>query len=93
MLLHLLELIDSRRKSDDTKTTIVMCRDGYSQSGLFCCISNARDQMKSDEEIDIFQISRQLLMRRPAFVINFEKYQYCYNVIKDYLDTTDVYIN
>ncbi|XP_033739258.1 receptor-type tyrosine-protein phosphatase epsilon-like [Pecten maximus] len=93
MLLHLLELVDSRRKSDDTKTTIVMCRDGYSQSGLFCCISNARDQMKSDEEIDIFQISRQLLVRRPAFLINFDQYKCCYNVIKDYLDTTDVYMN
>ncbi|XP_033745467.1 receptor-type tyrosine-protein phosphatase epsilon-like isoform X2 [Pecten maximus] len=93
MLLHLLELVDSRRKSDDTKATIVMCRDGYSQSGLFCCISNARDQMKSDEEVDIFQISRQMLVRRPAFVINFDQYQYCYNVIKDYLDTTDVYMN
>ncbi|XP_033729638.1 receptor-type tyrosine-protein phosphatase epsilon-like [Pecten maximus] len=93
MLLHLLELVDSRRKSDDTKTTIVMCRDGYSQSGLFCCISNARDQMKSDEEVDIFQISRQLLVRRPAFVTNFDQYQSCYNMIKDFLDTTDVYMN
>ncbi|XP_033729652.1 receptor-type tyrosine-protein phosphatase epsilon-like [Pecten maximus] len=92
-LLQLLELVDSRRKSDESKTTLVMCRDGYSQSGLFCCISNARDQIKSDEEVDIYQISRQLLVRRPAFLINFEQYQCCYNVIKDYLDTTDVYMN
>ncbi|XP_069128429.1 receptor-type tyrosine-protein phosphatase T-like [Argopecten irradians] len=93
VLLQLLELIDSRRKSDDTKTTVVMCRDGYSQSGLFCCISNARDQMKCDEEVDIYQIVRQLLVRRPEFITNFDQYQYCYNIIKDYLDTTDVYVN
>ncbi|XP_021360249.1 receptor-type tyrosine-protein phosphatase alpha-like [Mizuhopecten yessoensis] len=92
-LLQLLELVDSRRKSDDSKTTVVMCRDGYSQSGLFCCISNARDQMKIDEEVDIFQTSRQLLVRRPEFLINFEQYQCCYNMIRDYLDTTDVYMN
>ncbi|XP_069134513.1 receptor-type tyrosine-protein phosphatase mu-like [Argopecten irradians] len=93
VLLQLLELIDSRRKSDDTKPTVVMCRDGYSQSGLFCCISNARDQMKCDEEVDIYQIARQLLVRRPAFLINFDQYRYCYNIIKDYLDTADVYVN
>ncbi|XP_069126601.1 receptor-type tyrosine-protein phosphatase alpha-like isoform X2 [Argopecten irradians] len=92
-LLQLLEVVDSRRKSEDTKTTVVMCRDGYSQSGLFCCISSARDQMKSDEEVDIFQISRQLLVRRPEFLNRFEQYQCCYNVIKDYLETTDVYMN
>ncbi|XP_033738964.1 receptor-type tyrosine-protein phosphatase kappa-like isoform X2 [Pecten maximus] len=92
-LLQLMELVDSRRKSDDTKTTVVMCRDGYSQSGLFCCISSSRDQMKSDEEVDIFQISRQLLVRRPEFLIRFEQYQCCYNMIKDYLETTDVYMN
>ncbi|XP_069125796.1 LOW QUALITY PROTEIN: receptor-type tyrosine-protein phosphatase epsilon-like [Argopecten irradians] len=93
VLLQLLELVDSRRKSDDTKTTIVMCRDGHSQSGLFCCISNARDQMKCDEEVDIYQISRQLLVRRPEFLINFDQYQCCYTMLRDYLDTDDVYIN
>ncbi|XP_060073690.1 receptor-type tyrosine-protein phosphatase kappa-like [Ylistrum balloti] len=92
-LLQLLELVDSRRKSDDTKTTVVMCRDGYTQSGLFCCISSARDQMKIDDEVDIFQISRQLLTRRPEFIISFEQYHCCYNVIRDYLDATDVYMN
>ncbi|XP_069126490.1 receptor-type tyrosine-protein phosphatase alpha-like [Argopecten irradians] len=93
VLLQLMELVDSRRKSDDTKTTVVMCRDGYSQSGLFCCISNARDQMKCDEEVDIYQISRQLLVRRPEVLTNFDQYLYCYNTIKDYLDTTDIYVN
>ncbi|XP_069125794.1 receptor-type tyrosine-protein phosphatase mu-like [Argopecten irradians] len=93
VLLQLMELVDSRRKSDDTKTTVVMCRDGYSQSGLFCCISNARDQMKCDEEVDIYQISRQLLVRRPEFLTNCEQYQCCYSMIKDYIDTTNVYVN
>ncbi|XP_060079305.1 receptor-type tyrosine-protein phosphatase alpha-like, partial [Ylistrum balloti] len=92
-LLQLLELVDSRRKSDNTKTTAVMCRDGFSQSGLFCCISNARDQMKGDDEVDIFQITRQLQVRRPEFIVNFDQYQFCYNMIKEYLDTTDVYMN
>ncbi|XP_069127380.1 receptor-type tyrosine-protein phosphatase alpha-like isoform X2 [Argopecten irradians] len=92
-LLQLLEIVDSRRKSNQSKQTVVMCRDGYSQSGLFCCISNARDQIKTDEEVDIFQIVRQLLFRRPEFVTCYDQYQCCYNTIRDYLDTTDVYMN
>ncbi|XP_069126703.1 receptor-type tyrosine-protein phosphatase alpha-like isoform X2 [Argopecten irradians] len=92
-LLQLLEIVDSRRKSNQSKQTVVMCRDGYSESGLFCCISNARDQIKTDEEVDIFQIARQLLFRRPEFVTCFDQYQCCYNTIRDYLDTTDVYMN
>ncbi|XP_069127383.1 receptor-type tyrosine-protein phosphatase alpha-like [Argopecten irradians] len=92
-LLQLLEIVDSRRKSNQSKRTVIMCRDGYSQSGLFCCISNARDQIKTDEEVDIFQIVRQLLFRRPEFVTCYDQYQCCYNTIRDYLDTTDVYMN
>ncbi|OWF43871.1 Receptor-type tyrosine-protein phosphatase T [Mizuhopecten yessoensis] len=89
-LLQLLELLDSRRRSNDSKKTVVMCRDGNSQSGLFCCISNARDQMKIDEEVDIFQIARQLLFRRPEFITNYDQYKCCYHMIKEYLDTTDM---
>ncbi|XP_060078177.1 receptor-type tyrosine-protein phosphatase kappa-like [Ylistrum balloti] len=92
-LLQLLERIDSRRKSNDTMRTVVMCRDGYTKSGLFCCIGNARDQMKMDDEVDIYQVSQQLIVRRPQCITNFEQYQYCYNVINEYLDNTDLYIN
>ncbi|OWF43872.1 Receptor-type tyrosine-protein phosphatase T [Mizuhopecten yessoensis] len=92
-VLQLLELVDSRRKSHDSKTTVVMCRDGYTQSGLFCCVSNARDQMKIDEEVDMFQISRQVLVRRPECITSVDQYKCCYNLVKEYLDTTDVYVN
>ncbi|XP_021342421.1 receptor-type tyrosine-protein phosphatase T-like [Mizuhopecten yessoensis] len=92
-VLQLLELVDSRRRSHDSKTTVVMCRDGYTQSGLFCCVSNARDQMKIDEEVDMFQISRQVLVRRPECITSVDQYKCCYNLVKEYLDTTDVYVN
>ncbi|XP_060078174.1 receptor-type tyrosine-protein phosphatase kappa-like [Ylistrum balloti] len=92
-ILLLLELLDRRRQGNALKTTVVMCRDGCTQCGLFCCISNAREQMNIDDEVDIFQVSRQLLIRRPEFIISFDQYQSCYNMIKDYLDTIEIYIN
>ncbi|XP_021350116.1 receptor-type tyrosine-protein phosphatase U-like [Mizuhopecten yessoensis] len=92
-LLQLLEQLDSRRRSDNTRPVVVMCRDGCTQSGLFCCISNIRDQMKMDEEVDIFQTARRLKKRRPEALENVKQYQYCYNILGLYLDSTDVYVN
>ncbi|XP_021356828.1 receptor-type tyrosine-protein phosphatase epsilon-like isoform X2 [Mizuhopecten yessoensis] len=92
-LLLLLEQLDSRRRSDNTRPVVVMCQDGCTQSGLFCCISNVRDQMKMDDEVDIFQTSRQIQVRRPQALRHIEQYQYCYNFIGQYLDSTNIYIN
>ncbi|OWF53765.1 Receptor-type tyrosine-protein phosphatase T [Mizuhopecten yessoensis] len=64
-LLQLLEQLDSRRRSDNTTPVVVMCRNGCTQSGLFCCISNLRDQIKMDDGVDIFQTARQLKTRQP----------------------------
>ncbi|XP_060078170.1 receptor-type tyrosine-protein phosphatase mu-like [Ylistrum balloti] len=92
-LLLLLEQLDSRRRSDNTKPVVVMCRNGCTQSGLFCCISNVRDQMKMDDGVDVFQTARQLKQRRPEALIDMKQYEYCYNVLGQYLNSTDVYIN
>ncbi|XP_069125803.1 receptor-type tyrosine-protein phosphatase epsilon-like [Argopecten irradians] len=92
-LLQLLEQLDSRRRSDTNKPVVVMCRNGCTQSGLFCCLSNIRDQMKMDEEVDIFQTARQIQIRCPQALRNIEQYQYSYKFIGQYLDSTNVYIN
>ncbi|XP_069125800.1 receptor-type tyrosine-protein phosphatase mu-like isoform X3 [Argopecten irradians] len=92
-LLQLLEQLDSRRRSDIEKPVVVMCLNGCTQSGLFCCLSNIRDQMKMDEEVDIFQTARQIQIRCPQALRNIEQFQYCYNFIGQYLDSTNVYIN
>ncbi|XP_033737762.1 receptor-type tyrosine-protein phosphatase kappa-like [Pecten maximus] len=92
-LIQLLEQLDSRRRADDTLPVVVMCRNGCTQSGLYCCISNIRDQLKMDEEVDIFQAARQLKRRRPEALGNINQYQYCYNILGKYIESTDVYMN
>ncbi|XP_069128595.1 receptor-type tyrosine-protein phosphatase mu-like [Argopecten irradians] len=92
-LIQLLEQLERRRQTDNTIPVIVMCRNGSTQSGLFCCISNIRDQMKMDEEVDIFQAARQVISRRPEAIGNVEQYQYCYHILGKYLDATCVYMN
>ncbi|XP_021339472.1 receptor-type tyrosine-protein phosphatase alpha-like [Mizuhopecten yessoensis] len=92
-ILHLLEQVESRRRSNDNKPVIVTCGDGTTQCGLFCLMANTRDQLKMDEEVDVFQAARQLLVRRPEFLSSFDQYQFCYAILKDYLEATEVYIN
>ncbi|XP_060083065.1 receptor-type tyrosine-protein phosphatase kappa-like [Ylistrum balloti] len=92
-IIHLLEQVDSRRRSSGNKPVVVTCKDGSTQCGLFCLMANTRDQIKMDEEVDVFQAARQLLIRRPEFLSSFEQYYFCYALLKDYLEATDVYIN
>ncbi|XP_060072579.1 receptor-type tyrosine-protein phosphatase kappa-like [Ylistrum balloti] len=92
-ILLLLEQVDSRRRSDDAKPVVILCRDGCTQSGLFCCISNIRDQMKMDGEVDIFQTARQLKRRRPEALEDVKQYRYCYKILDQYIDSTDLYVN
>ncbi|XP_069117588.1 receptor-type tyrosine-protein phosphatase mu-like isoform X2 [Argopecten irradians] len=92
-VLHLLEQVESRRRASGNKPVLVSCRDGATQCGLFCLMANTRDQIKMDEEVDVFQAARQLLVRRPEFLSTLEQYQYCYAILNDYLEATDVYIN
>ncbi|OWF37097.1 Receptor-type tyrosine-protein phosphatase mu [Mizuhopecten yessoensis] len=70
-ILHLLEQVESRRRSSGNKPVIVTCKDGSTQCGLFCLMANTRDQLKMDEEVDVFQAARQLLIRRPEFLSSF----------------------
>ncbi|XP_060078158.1 receptor-type tyrosine-protein phosphatase alpha-like [Ylistrum balloti] len=91
--LHLLEQVESRRRSSANKPVVVTCRDGSTQCGLFCLMANTRDQIKMDKEVDVFQAARQLLIRRPEFLATFEQYQFCYGILNDYVEASDVYIN
>ncbi|XP_052105247.1 receptor-type tyrosine-protein phosphatase epsilon-like [Mytilus californianus] len=48
----------------------VVCRDGCSKSGLFVALYLILDKMKIDEEVDVFQVVRNIQTRRPEFLKN-----------------------
>ncbi|XP_069117582.1 receptor-type tyrosine-protein phosphatase epsilon-like isoform X2 [Argopecten irradians] len=93
LILHLLEKIERRRRASGNKPVLVSCRDGATQCGLFCLMANTRDQLKMDEEVDVFQTALQLLVRRPEFFSTFEQYHYCFTILTACLQETDVYVN
>ncbi|XP_063396036.1 receptor-type tyrosine-protein phosphatase mu-like isoform X1 [Mytilus trossulus] len=64
----------------------VVCSDGCSKSGLFVTLKLVLEKMQVDEEIDIFQVVREIQMRRPEFLVELDQYEYCYKCIKELLD-------
>ncbi|XP_052063941.1 receptor-type tyrosine-protein phosphatase S-like [Mytilus californianus] len=60
----------------------VVCSDGCSKSGLFVALRLVLEKMQIDEEIDIFQVVREIQTRRPEFLDEFDQYEYCYQCIR-----------
>ncbi|OPL33901.1 hypothetical protein AM593_10592, partial [Mytilus galloprovincialis] len=50
------------------------------------CILYAKEKMKIDDQVDVFQVIRTIQLRRSEFVTNFDQYEYCYKCIKDFIE-------
>ncbi|XP_056003127.1 neurogenic locus notch homolog protein 1-like isoform X2 [Ostrea edulis] len=66
-------------KDKETKIT-VLSRDGATGCGVFCAIYNAVQQLKLDDEVDMFTVVRQLQIRRPEMISSLSEYQFCCKV-------------
>ncbi|CAC5376555.1 Tyrosine-protein phosphatase non-receptor type 5,Tyrosine-protein phosphatase non-receptor type 20,Receptor-type tyrosine-protein phosphatase R,Receptor-type tyrosine-protein phosphatase eta,Tyrosine-protein phosphatase non-receptor type 7,Receptor-type tyrosine-protein phosphatase O,Receptor-type tyrosine-protein phosphatase beta [Mytilus coruscus] len=71
----------------------VVCRDGCTKSGLFVALYLILDKMEIDEEVDIFQVVRNIQTRRPEFLKNCDQYEFCYKCIKELLEEESMYAN
>ncbi|CAG2189960.1 Receptor-type tyrosine-protein phosphatase zeta,Tyrosine-protein phosphatase non-receptor type 7,Receptor-type tyrosine-protein phosphatase eta,Receptor-type tyrosine-protein phosphatase R,Tyrosine-protein phosphatase non-receptor type 5,Receptor-type tyrosine-protein phosphatase S,Receptor-type tyrosine-protein phosphatase beta,Receptor-type tyrosine-protein phosphatase O,Receptor-type tyrosine-protein phosphatase kappa,Receptor-type tyrosine-protein phosphatase delta,Receptor-type tyrosine-protein phosph len=69
LMVDLLKSVVSCWNSQKCPITVV-CRDGCTKSGLFVALYLIFDKMKIDEEIDIFQLVRNIQTRRPEFLKN-----------------------
>ncbi|XP_071129128.1 receptor-type tyrosine-protein phosphatase mu-like isoform X1 [Mytilus edulis] len=60
----------------------VVCSDGCSKSGLFVTLKLVLEKLQIDEEIDIFQVVREIQTRRPEFLVELDQYKYTYKCIR-----------
>ncbi|CAC5421818.1 PTPRC [Mytilus coruscus] len=84
-MLDLLQRVQNCWETEKVPITVV-CSDGCSKSGLFVALRLVLEKMQIDEEIDIFQVVREIQTRRPEFLAEFDQYEYCYKCIKELLD-------
>ncbi|CAC5376552.1 PTPRT [Mytilus coruscus] len=92
MMVDLLTSVVNCWNSQKSPITVV-CRDGCTKSGLFVAICLILDKMKIDEEVDVFQVVRNIQTRRPEFFKNCDQYEYCYKCIKELLEGESLYAN
>ncbi|XP_052059524.1 receptor-type tyrosine-protein phosphatase epsilon-like [Mytilus californianus] len=91
-MLDLLQRVQTCWETHKVPITVV-CSDGCSKSGLFVALTLVLEKMQIDEEIDIFQVVRELQMRRPEFLVEFDQYEYCYKCIRVLLEGDSLYAN
>ncbi|CAG5120854.1 unnamed protein product, partial [Candidula unifasciata] len=68
----------------------VHCMNGASRSGLFCAALTILERMKKDKEVDVFQAVKQLRLNRTQLIDNMEQYQFCHELVMEYLSIPDV---
>ncbi|XP_052803536.1 uncharacterized protein LOC128233749 isoform X2 [Mya arenaria] len=64
---------------------VVQCHDGYSRSGVFAALLSIVDRIKTDKEVAIADTVRVVKHRRQAAITDVEQYQFCHEVIFEYL--------
>ncbi|CAG2210187.1 unnamed protein product [Mytilus edulis] len=92
LMVDLLKSVVSCWNSQKCPITVV-CRDGSSKSGLFVALYLILDKMKIDEEVDIFQVVRNIQTRRPEFLKNCDQYEYIYKCVNELLEEETMYAN
>ncbi|XP_062577808.1 receptor-type tyrosine-protein phosphatase epsilon-like [Saccostrea cucullata] len=74
-----------RNKLSKNPITIVS-KDGATGCGLFCAVYNALQQLRQDDEVDMFTIVRQLQIRRPEMISSKEDYTACHKIAASTLE-------
>ncbi|KAK2140908.1 hypothetical protein LSH36_1206g00046 [Paralvinella palmiformis] len=61
--------LDTYRKNDKI---LIHCLNGDARSGLFCAVSFVVEQIRMNEDVDVFSAAKYILARRPQFIGNSE---------------------
>lgn len=90
----LLELVHELQAWTDQQTgpVVVHCMNGASRCGVVCATVCILERLQKEKEVDIFQAVKQLRLNRPQLVDNMEQYQFCHELVLDFLssDSEDI---
>nr|XP_022308196.1 receptor-type tyrosine-protein phosphatase C-like [Crassostrea virginica] len=75
----------NQQKSHIKTPITFLSKDGVTGCGVFCAVYNAIQQLQQDEEVDMFTIVRQLLVRNQELITTLEEYRVCFVATLDVL--------
>ncbi|XP_029847105.3 receptor-type tyrosine-protein phosphatase epsilon [Ixodes scapularis] len=92
-MVDLVDRVERWQQQSGDKIIFVLCRNGCSASGLFCCSALVLEKLKAEQEVDVFYATRIIRESRPQFIENPEQYRFCYDTALAYLDSVSMYAN
>uniref|UniRef100_A0A6P8I6N2 protein-tyrosine-phosphatase n=1 Tax=Actinia tenebrosa TaxID=6105 RepID=A0A6P8I6N2_ACTTE len=92
-VLDLVEKIQRSQQQSENKPVVVLCSDGVGRSGTMCTILSLLDRVKTEQMVDVFQTVKALRISRPGAVDTAIQYQFCFQVVMDYLESFSEYAN
>ncbi|KAJ1355235.1 C6 finger domain-containing protein, variant [Parelaphostrongylus tenuis] len=69
----------------DSGPIVLHCRNGSSETGVYCCISLLLERLKAEQRVDVFQTVKGLQNQRPLMFTKLEHYAFCYQAVIDYI--------
>uniref|UniRef100_A0A224Z7L8 protein-tyrosine-phosphatase n=1 Tax=Rhipicephalus zambeziensis TaxID=60191 RepID=A0A224Z7L8_9ACAR len=93
VVLEILQHVDRWQMQAEGRTVVVQCLDGCQESGLYCVSAAICDQLKLEQELDVFRSVRNVRSSRPEFIVDSEQYAFCYDLALSFLDTFETYSN
>ncbi|XP_022097201.1 receptor-type tyrosine-protein phosphatase T-like [Acanthaster planci] len=92
-LLKVLEAVKVWTRDHPDGPITVHCIDGVGCSGTFCAILTLMDHLLEEKVVDVFQAVKKLRTSRAGMVNTLSQYQFCYQVVQTYLDSSSIYEN
>ncbi|XP_025109408.1 receptor-type tyrosine-protein phosphatase kappa-like isoform X2 [Pomacea canaliculata] len=73
-----------QHKTNPMNPICVLSKDGASRCGIFCAVHICCDQVKFDNEVDVFNAVRLVRHNRPQLVTSLEEYRYIYSFMAEF---------
>ncbi|KAL5021756.1 hypothetical protein ScPMuIL_000911 [Solemya velum] len=89
LILDLIENVNTWQIQKGVQPITVQCLDGVLCSGLYCAVSKLIQQIRVDQEVDVFQAVREMQICRPEFIQSEAQYKFCYDAVLEYLSKTE----
>ncbi|KAL5021931.1 hypothetical protein ScPMuIL_001086 [Solemya velum] len=87
LILDLMENVNTWQIQKGVQPITVQCLEGVLCSGLYCAVSKLIQQIRVDQEVDVFQAVREMQICRPEFIQS--EYKFCYDAVLEYLSKTE----
>ncbi|CAI9718057.1 receptor-type tyrosine-protein phosphatase kappa-like [Octopus vulgaris] len=83
-ILYLIQHVAEWQSTNNHKPIVVHCKDGATNSGLFCVADVLIEKRKCDNFFDVYHTVKHIKRRRPEIIQDMKQYRFCYSLLELY---------